>query len=408
MKFVFVDPRLGNNYGVLTYYQLVLMEALERHGHSTLLLSSGRDEFMKDFIRQLAEPDTVFYAGMFFFDMRINAHNHYSNTSLFDACHVPVIGRLGDHAFASFMTERLENIPRSAQMWADTPSLIEEIRFLFGSADQYQLTKEFCSLPERVVPQLLPHDARPIDVLVPLTLIPRTIETFLDELRAVSVSPVFENIATNLYEALCSSHGMLPPLSVFLHVLKQHGVSDFMSLDPNMRSGLLHILHHLDEVVRQRKRRDLLDSLADIPPNLNVVVTGTEDHFSRTMPPNVKFIGRQSYDSVVNLLAQSRMAVNSVPSFPESIHERVLNASALGCASVSDFSVRLGAECVHGETILFVPSDGNLASVCAAADANLTEHVGIQAKTLVAERFNVDIHVEQVLGRLRAENGLAL
>ncbi len=223
---------------------------------------------------------------------------------------------------------RLKATPRATAVLLVDPTQVEGVRSLYG-ADRFDHIDFF---PHPAVGAPAPDDAtladfvarRPIEVLWS-----GSFQAPTDLLAGV------EGPARQLFQDaidLALSVEWMPPLEALDAVLAARGLdpADPAMTGPREAAGLI------DLEVRQARRFQFLQAVAETGLRLHICGQGWESQLHRFRDP--VYEGAVEMTRMTELMAGSRLVLNTNGNFGAGSHERPFSAAVAGAASFSDFS----------------------------------------------------------------------
>jgi hypothetical protein len=192
----------------------------------------------------------------------------------------------------------------------------------------------------------------------------------------------------------------MPPHEALDTVLAAHGLD---LADPNLR-GAREAAALLDVEVRMTRRFEFLKAVAKTGVPLHIVGAGWEKQLYRFK--NATYEGPVEMTRMAELMAQSRVVLNTNGNFGAGSHERPFSASLAGAATFSDFSRYYGQVFEEGANIeLFRWRDlaGGMAKLTAlAADPERAFEMARGAKALTIAGHTWDRRIDLILDAAEA------
>ena len=177
-----------------------------------------------------------------------------------------------------------------------------------------------------------------------------------------------------------------PLFDVFCAACKRHSV-DFREFGSEGLETALRTAHHWAEA---RGRYRLLKSLGANLGGRQVHIVGEVNRdFLDTVPDGFTFLGERPFNECLDLMANSKILLNSVTVFPEGGHERICYGMAAGAVVATDPSTFVGEDFTDGENILFWPSDpadSALMVAGALADSGRLDEMAAAAAAIYAAK----------------------
>lgn len=369
----------GNVYGLHRMRCDAIGRAVRDQGLAVeFLAGDGSPAFLRALMDHLRGGDSAVFAGYFFYDLALRMHGRAGWQNLFEVFDCPVIGQLGDHLFAPFVRDRLGRIGATHEFMACDTDLIGELEFLLPGA------KSWCNPSPPFYASSRADCERAIDLLVPLNLHKLQIEPQTYRTRVARIAPDLLALHDVLLEALSGAPGE-STLAVF-----RRCHADVLGHDFELGSGhasqrtIQDLLHAVDFRVRSERRLRALEAVAAIP-GIRVVVTERETALAAPPRASLEFVGRQSADTVGQLMRQARFCLNVAPSYRHDVGSRVLNALQAGCAVVTDSSPGLRQRFRAGQEMLFFDVEEGLDAGLVAMDDSNRVAINAAAREVVKD-----------------------
>ena len=408
-KILILVPNEGNIYGIHAGRARVLKKAFEDRGIPTRIAFADRPDFIRKTMRLSARDDFAVLSGPYFFDFRLQASQHFSGQCLFDMFDKPVYGVLGDHPFTEFMWERLLLAARTTHLFVIDETLIEEARFINPRLEKFSVLRPAAAPAMGDATDRQPFEERGIDVLVPMNL--RL--TPLDMKAVVarySASPKLAELVETVFEQAMNG----TDFSVF-HIFQQQYAeafgTPFRVSNPPVSADLLvlHALSLTEHLVRTERRQRLVRQVLDLPETVRIVVTQE----LAAMPelanrPNIRMVGKLAAPQLRRLYANSRIVLNSNPTFWKSIPSRALNAMASGAVLATDGTEALNEAFGDGELALYLDRGKTLGDLLGENSTDDLAAIAAAGRSKVTSEFTLDRQVDEMLetmGVRAAEEG---
>jgi hypothetical protein len=286
---------------------------------------------------------------------------------------------------------RLRGTPKATALLLVDPTQVEGVRSIYGE-DRFDHIGFF---PHPAVGEAAPEDA--------------TLGEFLDR-RPIGVlwSGGFQTPelpwrdvagpARQLYQDafdLALSLEWIPPLEALDVALASRGID---LRDPAM-APLREAAALIDVAVRSARRFEFLTAVAETGLPLHICGVGWESQLYRFK--NATYEGPVEMTRMAELMAQSRLVLNTNGNFGAGSHERPFSASLAGAATFSDFSRYYAQVFEPGANIeLFHWKDlaGGMAKLQSlAADPERCFEYARSAKAMTLAAHTWDVQVDQIL-----------
>ncbi|MBY0511222.1 MAG: hypothetical protein K2P94_13860, partial [Rhodospirillaceae bacterium] len=244
---------------------------------------------------------------------------------------------IGDHPFSTFMhgTVRYAH-PKTTFIVADS-TFQDELTScnpgLAGARFHHQPIQPPTNYDKTLVSDF---KSRSFDLVIPMfitNMAGHGIKFILSQLSADWL--VKTMVAT--YELSMSDVGR-NPFHIFHECLQANVGLSFAQIrdgNPKIVPQLLTTVAAVDATVRQERRQKMLNALLRDTGDLKVAVT-CDAMPALAVDSRVTFLGARRADDISRLMADSRAVLNCNPSYPSSLHERVVSGMLYGSCVISD------------------------------------------------------------------------
>jgi hypothetical protein len=148
----------------------------------------------------------------------------------------------------------------------------------------------------------------------------------------------FADIVAAVYE-MAVDDMFNSPFHIFADYIRDKfggaSLDDLRAHNPSSVDAILKALGMIDAVVRQKRRYKMISTLLRSVGDLNVAIT-CDRYASLDVDEKVSFLGTRPIDEVVQLMARSRAIFNANPSYPSSLHERVVSGMLYESCVITD------------------------------------------------------------------------
>jgi hypothetical protein len=204
----------------------------------------------------------------------------------------------------------------------------------------------------------LPH-AGPDPVAAPLAMRDRPIDIFFSGMltdpwtreswaaRHPAVPPLLVDIVFETAERLAAT--LEPVLPIFIGVCADRGIDPQHAFSREVFCWLVTKIHEIAELNR---RHEVLERLPDLQVTIaaNLLPARLKDR------PNTRYLGYiDDFDKIRQLMAQSKIVLNTTSKFPSGSHERIWYGMAEGAVLLTDRSSYLDGQFEHDSEILYLP-----------------------------------------------------
>lgn len=398
-KVVFLATGDMANHGIVQKGQEDLFNSFKGMGINVTWANYKTPLSTDNLINLAASKNYIFYGSNRYYDASVNISG-ISNQNLFDAFGSPIAAFLGDHPYARFMIERIAKAPKTGLLYGHK-SLADEVRFLRPDMPYIQAWS-IEPKPTLVLDEPINHSERDIDILVPLNLsFAINSETLYNHIKqkAKALGRKYENLVANMIDTYTDFSVSL--MDHFRSIYKETFDKEWHISIPWTRTDidLIWLLGGLDDVIRGRKRLEALKKLCSSSEKLNIFVLAQEDEkeelTKRIGSKKINdwvFCGTQHADAIEKLYKRSRYVLNVNPTYHDSIHERIRNAAAAGCAIITNKNEKLNSIFKNHKDILFY--DANNFPKITRNDIKTSEYIGRNAKETIKIHYTDKQHTE--------------
>jgi hypothetical protein len=356
---VCIAPRAGDCYGHLTRYGEQLKAAAALRDIEVELLRFGEPDFLSRLFASLADESCIVHLYGFLYDLHIS-------TSLapdmpihvLDNARAAIVATVGDHPFAAFMREMIRGAHPKTRFIVMDRVFPEEMQTLNPALRSSHYDYQPVAPPTNYDGALqADFQDRAWDLFIPMWLADltgRDATSLLagihqDWLRGV-VSATYEIVAQDTSRA---------PFHIFLEQLQQQvgniTLDDIREHNPKSHDAIMKIMAALDAIVRQERRQKIIASLLASVGNLRVAIA-SDRISSINVDENVQFIGVRPINDIVTLMANARAILNTNPTYPSALHERVICGMMYESCVITDVNQYI-SDTFEGED--FIPYSHN-------------------------------------------------
>ncbi|MGY6564102.1 MAG: O-linked N-acetylglucosamine transferase, SPINDLY family protein [Halomonadaceae bacterium] len=358
-ELVFLKTGDMANFGVVQKGQDAFIAKLVEKGVGARAFDVSSNGMNEEFVRLVADPGNIFVASNRYYDACLQSSG-LAPKNLYEIYNKPLVGSIGDHPYATFMTQRMRHAA-SHMLLIGSPSLVEEARFLRPDMP-YMMAVQRNTMPEGGLSvDDVDHSKRDIDLLVPMNLAYACVwrEKYNNLLDAAkrrgkkfhdivkTVIEEYTNFSTSLFEKF---------LKTYEDIAEEKWK---VSLPWSEKDVLLmSLLGSIDDIVRGRARAQALQKLGGLSKNLNVVVLQDENtkaalgrEVSNTA--HMQFVGVKSSESMPALYQRSKLVLHVNPTYHDSLHERFVHAVNNGCGVLSNENMTMLDHFRHKESVIY-------------------------------------------------------
>lgn len=336
-KVILPVPNSGDNTGILLSYLARTGSDLKDLGYDVDLIQMSHPGSLAQLLRALDKGPSILFS-LFFSDLRISAHNHFSDTLINEVFPVSTFLLCSDMPYKSYMQERLAFAHESTILVPDPnyEALIREINpkaKRFSSVENYVFDSSLLEEP-------IPWRNRDVDILVPMSL-ERTKKKLPDLLKFIPERQ--RKLAQSYYEAIRNER-LRCPFQILIEVYRDiagHDLLEIMRHQRNFIPEICKLMSEIDEIVRTERRIDMVSNLlADTGRYRKIIALGERADLG-SATELVTWAGVLRAPAMRDLMRRSRIIVNTHPVISHGIHERVADSLASQAVLVTDENQRI-------------------------------------------------------------------
>jgi cell division FtsZ-interacting protein ZapD len=339
MTVVLVSPARATANQTMDLQVVRIAEAIAATGRPARVLESGSSTFLSDLVMAGADPQATIYLGSYFSDLRISASQQFVEVNILDSLQARLFGLMSDHPYSDFVFERSRLASSNVTQLVTDPCFEASARLINPQLERFAPVRANIFYGDLTEPR--EFQDRDIDLLVPLSFEPdhMSTDTVLDVLKdAAQFRSLFSATLAEMREQpTADPMGLLAGLA---RAQQQFDLADFAKAQTKAFLGFAKLLGVLDRAWRAERRSKILKDLLRDTADLRIVVTCPPIEGGHRSA-NVDFVGAVSAKTLGALMARARVTINVNPSYPNYVHDRIVNAMAAGSAVVSDWSAGL-------------------------------------------------------------------
>jgi hypothetical protein len=385
-------------FGYLHRYAETFARVARQRGVEIEVLRYPEPDFYPRLLANMADKDCIVHFYGYLYDLKLPNTAGGPDINPMEFSHATIVTSIGDHPFSSFMHCTVANAhPRMKFIVMDS-AFQGEMQAMNGTLrDAYY--------DHQPVPPPINFDEnRPIafkdrglDLFVPMYIRDMT-GSGIDSVLAHIDAAWFIKIVGATYET-CSADPSLSPFPVFAaHFQQEVGLPvEYVCKHNNgIVASMMNAVTGVDGIIRQERRLKMVETLLANVGGLKVALT-CDPFPSLKVDGNVTFIGMQKVGSVSALMANARAVLNCNPSYPTSLHERVVSGMFYGNCVISDVNVEIAQRFQTDELIAYAPESGlTLHDIYAATDIEGVARAGA-AKVAADPAYSWDGHFDRLL-----------
>lgn len=392
------QPGYGDPLGVLRHEYQELCESFFQLGWHAAVADANSPDFLLTVLSHSVRAKSVLF-GHFFYDLQFVAAG-LAAMALADAVPAKIVPYIADHPVAPFMASRISNLPRGSLCFIFDLDFADQIRFLNPNVTS------FSHLPGlifgiRELPQIKFFDRR-FDCVVAVrykaTHIP-------DDLMQILENRVYGEALLET-EALLIEDASLPLFGTFRSVIEKSQKCNLVDLarnDGKIFLRAMKALHYIDFSVRNIRRERMIRSLLSKKGKARVCIVGRPtEAMWHLLDDNVEIVPEMGFYELMRLYADARMVVHSQPTYPHALHERFLNAAALGCVVITERTPAYRTHFLEGKEWIPFSTSLSLADLC-QCDRNDLQLIGEQARAKAWLNFSADAHARRIIEALKMQ-----
>lgn len=384
-------------HGYLERYAAGFAQAGAARGIEVEIIRYPHADFYSRLFANLATPDCIVHFYGYVFDLPpVKADGLTVNP--FDVCSATVVTSIGDHPFSSFMHRTVLNAhPRMRFAVMDNgfkDEMLSMNPILEGAYYDHQPVPPPTNFNENDV---RPFDDREFDLVVPMYICDMAghdMQFVLSKLR----QDWFAKIIAETYETSRATPNK-SPCEIFTEVFQSTmglSLGEVSLRNPAIVPQILNAVTAVDSIIRQERRRDMAARLLRSVDGLKVAMT-CDPFPDLTVDDNVQFLGRRSADDVSALMANSRAILNCNPSYPSSLHERIVSGMMSGSCVITDLNAEVSRRFADDDLIAYAPElDQSLEDIFASRDVAAIAHTG-KCKVSEDRSYSWNGHIDRLV-----------
>ncbi|PKG54899.1 O-linked N-acetylglucosamine transferase family protein [Halomonas sp. MES3-P3E] len=377
------------NHGIVQKVQATLLQQMKSLGINVSWANGQKPVPVEKILQLASSGKAVFYGSNRYYDADVSI-NGIDKKNLFDVLGTPLIACISDHPYTDFMMNRIANASKNGLLYG-SQSLVDEVKFLRPDIKSVS-ARESEPAPTLIMKEPVDHSKREIDILVPMNLdyaCAAESNYLLVLAEAKKINQNYHTLVARVVEEYNDFSKSL--MDFYKECYREVFGAEWQPCTPWSQRDivLIKLLGKIDDIVRGRKRLQAMSLIAKIAGDYNVVVLANEKVKSRLPKEiansgNLQFIGTKNTATLEELYKKSRYILNVSPTYHDSIHERVRNAAAAGCAILSNKNKKLSETFGYKESILFYDDYDGLGGIV-SKNKKESERVGASAKFIIDE-----------------------
>ncbi|MGE4064123.1 MAG: hypothetical protein AB7E79_12215 [Rhodospirillaceae bacterium] len=363
--------------------------------------------FLPALFRALDDPECVISFNYFQYDLRVLASVGVTkSTHALEGSKARAVAAIGDHPFASFMSDQLAHAHPSTRFITIEKGFRDEAVFVNPSlAPAKMFHVPFMPPVSFDEGHRLPYEQRPIDLIAPIFITPVEPDVIPSLLRRCGESWLRRAVEATL-DALLQDVAQTPfeLLNEFTRAETGADLHQIIQVQPAAYRAFLRVLEGVDGIARQRRRELMLKNLLRSVGKLKVCVFGAKPP-QIDVDERVQFIGVQHIDRTTALCGRAKAILNCSPSYPTNIHERISVGMLYGSCVLTDVNPLLRATFHDGTYVPIEPSSSP--PLVEIFDDQDVETVAAEGAAAIEDdpRFTWERHVQNVLDVAGIDDG---
>jgi hypothetical protein len=342
-------------YGYLQRYADQFSWTARCRGVDVEILRYPEDDFYPRLVKNLSDESCVihFYGYLFNFSLPGHWNGGGDAVNIIDYSRATTVATIGDHPFSTFMHGTVENAHPSTKFIVMERSFQEEVRTMKPALADAVYDHQPIPPPTNYdCGKKVAFNEREFDLVVPMyfaAMAGRDINFLLSKLTA----DWFAEIAAITYETARTAVDRSPFL-IFCEVFQAKvglTLDEVRERNPAIMGQIVNVISGIDGIIRQERRKAMLGSLLRSVDGLKVAVTSNPIQ-DLEVDERVQFVGPRPVGETADLMANARATLNCNPSYPSSLHERVVSSMLYGSCVITDINRCIGERFCADE---FVP-----------------------------------------------------
>nr|WP_240894602.1 FkbM family methyltransferase [Fodinibius halophilus] len=394
-KVIYLAP--GNSdmaYGLHNKRASMLAERTREEGISADILYLTDQDFLKRIVEISKKDGYAVHAGTMGYPSWVEV-DRVQSANLFDLLDVKVFATLGDHLFADFMWQRLKKMGSKTIFYAQEQSMLDELEVLGPGGNESFLMDYFPAITEIDEKKAsFRMEDREIDILVPWSLNGNYANTQLVKQALSKIGGNFALVGKLLLKKMKHIYDV-SVLSVFQECYEEVVGSkhQFNRQKTQTDYQWMKVLHTVDQHIRHWRRFEILKQLAGLPNQYSICITAKQEQvkgFKRIYNnKNITWKGRVTAEHLDRLYSNSKVVLNSNPTYPDYLHGRVKNSMKWGCCLITDRIPGLSKRFNHGEHLLFLNDKTDLPTVI-KENSKAFQQIADQGKETMDSTYTMD------------------
>jgi hypothetical protein len=370
-----------DSYGYIARYAQRFSEVARARGFEVEVLRHPGPDFYTRLYVNLMDPECVVHFYGYLFNLNLdNGSSDRRALSAIEVSSATTVTTIGDHPFSTFMQSTVQHAhPRMKFIIMDS-AFQDEMQTINPDLSSASYDHQPISPPTNYDPEKSKKFANcDWDLVVPMFVTNMSghgIKFVLSNLDA----DWFVKVVTDTYESALTTTER-SPFQIFRECFHRHvglSLEEVRDGNPKVVNQMIMTIAAVDGIIRQERRQKMVRSLLRSVGKLKVAVTC--DHFAGLdVDENVQFLGKRSVADVATLMGNARAVLNCNPSYPSSLHERVVSGMMYESCVITDVNRYIEENFDADEYVSYAPSSSmTIADIYGSCDVRAVAEKGAQ------------------------------
>jgi hypothetical protein len=189
------------------------------------------------------------------------------------------------------------------------------------------------------------------------------------------------------------------PFHIFHECFHTHvglTLTEVRDRNPGLLEQIATAVAAVDGIVRQERRQNMVRSLLKSVGKLKVAITCNR-FGGLDVDDNVLFVGKRTVADVAALMANARAVLNCNPSYPSSLHERIVTGMMYGSCVITDVNRCIEEAFSDGDFVPYAPNSSmTLTDLYGSFDVSAVAAAG--ARKISSDRaYTWDGHIDRLM-----------
>jgi len=357
---VCIAPSSVDHYGYLPRYAAQLAAAAQARGIAVEILQFPKDDFFARLFTNLADENCIVYFYGYLYDLRlVTSVAKGGIIHALENSRATTIATVGDHPFSPFMQAAIGHAHPSTRFIVMDKTFPDEMRALNPALKDSRYAYRPIAPAATYEANLATNfDDRHFDLVVPM---------FVTDMSENGIDFILSSVHTDWFKRTIEAtyaqslvEYQKSPFHIFTECLQAEigtiTFDDIRGQNPKFVREILTTLAAVDGLVRQDRRQQMIASLLKTVGGLKVAVT-CDPIPALKVDERVEFLGKRPVSDVVGLMSNTRAVLNCNPSYPSSLHERVVSGMLYESCVITDINSYIDRNFSAKELVPYAPDE---------------------------------------------------